>query len=601
MILQPLTVTLELVGPVMTKSTTLGAFGTDSPMAQSGGRYYLPGSLVRGRLREAWQELSAAAPDATGTWRIDSWLGRKTGNREDKTGTFEPERASIYFEDFFAPAIPSSGASPLRYRIRIDSDTGAVETGAFQVIEAPWASGDSCDFSAEIRLFATSADELKVMTQAVGAGLRWISSFGAERTVGFGALRSVTVKPHTPAAYVRSTAAVAESDRIALALSFTQPLIVASKRPGNNLFESDDVIPGAAIRGAIAQLLNRGLKSTFPALYENLSKVRITHAFPAAQSVRRAHFPLSLVNFKLPGSAGKLSDFALLSAPPADLPATPEFAVDWKDPAIGPKVMGWPDVPTEIRVRTAIEGENRKQRDQALFATRMLLPQGLKWLASADLSRIKESTVHQAVAAELRGIMKTGLPGIGKTRAFATCASTIEPDPTLHTRSDGRWIVCLQTPALLLEPSQSLNSQEEMELAYKNFWHDRSAGSLVLENYFQSNTLVGGDYLHRRFRPGQIYLPYFLTNPGSVFVLQQQSPEAVTFLGKWLRCGLPLTSACRKFYCDHADPGKPDWDLWPDCPFIPENGYGEIAVNLPVHASHAWPNLVPDVEAVAHV
>ncbi|NOY54353.1 MAG: hypothetical protein GXP58_12190 [Deltaproteobacteria bacterium] len=47
-------ITLQLIGPVLTHSTAAGPYGIDSPMAKDRqDRYYLPGTLVKGRLREA--------------------------------------------------------------------------------------------------------------------------------------------------------------------------------------------------------------------------------------------------------------------------------------------------------------------------------------------------------------------------------------------------------------------------------------------------------------------------------------------------------------------------------------------------------------------
>ena len=141
MITTRLKITLELIGPVMTKSTTLGGYGIDSPMAQSGGHYYLPGSLVKGRLREALQELCAAAPDETKDWTIDDWFGVKTGNREESTRSFKPSRARILFDDFRDLKTRPDKIFDTRYRIQIDPKTKAVKKGALQLLEAPYASG----------------------------------------------------------------------------------------------------------------------------------------------------------------------------------------------------------------------------------------------------------------------------------------------------------------------------------------------------------------------------------------------------------------------------------------------------------------------------
>ncbi len=64
-------ITLKAQGPILTKSSSIGALGLDAVMARRDvrdpgdrrneePRYYLPGRLVKGLLREAWQELSTA-------------------------------------------------------------------------------------------------------------------------------------------------------------------------------------------------------------------------------------------------------------------------------------------------------------------------------------------------------------------------------------------------------------------------------------------------------------------------------------------------------------------------------------------------------------
>jgi len=53
---------LILDGPIHSHSTAAGNPGVDSPMSRdSDGRYSLPGSLVKGRLREAMTELKEKA------------------------------------------------------------------------------------------------------------------------------------------------------------------------------------------------------------------------------------------------------------------------------------------------------------------------------------------------------------------------------------------------------------------------------------------------------------------------------------------------------------------------------------------------------------
>jgi hypothetical protein len=52
---------------------------------------------------------------------------------------------------------------------------------------------------------------------------------------------------------------------------------------------------------------------------------------------------------------------------------------------------------------------------------------------------------------------------------------------------------------------------------------------------------------------------------------------------KWFEQGLPLPDWAKKEYLNDD---KSDWS---SCPYLPQNGYGEIAVNLPIHWKHKPP------------
>ena len=64
---------------------------------------------------------------------------------------------------------------------------------------------------------------------------------------------------------------------------------------------------------------------------------------------------------------------------------------------------------------------------------------------------------------------------------------------------------------------------------------------------------------------------------GSVFRLRAADSSAEEKLERWLRCGLPFPDWAAEEY--GAEP-------WKRCPFVTENGYGEIAVNLAWHWEH---------------
>ncbi len=90
----------------------------------------------------------------------------------------------------------------------------------------------------------------------------------------------------------------------------------------------------------------------------------------------------------------------------------------------------------------------------------------------------------------------------------------------------------------------------------------------------------GGYYLHKRFQPNKQYEPYLLTEGGSIFVLtinKGKESEASNKLEEWYKYGLPLPEwAITRYSRDDKQNG----DHWTNCPYIRENGYGEIAVNM---------------------
>ncbi|MFZ4987298.1 MAG: hypothetical protein ACOYLF_17735, partial [Blastocatellia bacterium] len=115
---------------------------------------------------------------------------------------------------------------------------------------------------------------------------------------------------------------------------------------------------------------------------------------------------------------------------------------------------------------------------------------------------------------------------------------------------------------------------------YHEIWSQLSDGSLHLCHFFASQSLAGGFYLHRRFRETQPkYYPFLLTNPGSVFVLRKEQNAAGQFIRDWLQHGLPLPDWAQQRYAPPGTPGE-HWDY---CPYIRQNGFGEIAVNLQHH------------------
>jgi hypothetical protein len=151
---------------------------------------------------------------------------------------------------------------------------------------------------------------------------------------------------------------------------------------------------------------------------------------------------------------------------------------------------------------------------------------------------------------------------------------------------DGLALVTLQSDAIVLDPDdvRSLPLGQDLHELYAAYWNEVSNGALIMDDFFAHQGFEGG-YLYHRYlgagertdRPHQ-YRPYYVTLSGSLFKLRvADETKASTLLTRWISCGLPLPEWALSEY------GQYNRSIWENCPFVPENGYGEIAVNLDWH------------------
>lgn len=604
-----LLVKLTLKAPILSQSTSIGSYGIDSPMARNAsGKYYLPGTLVKGRLRQAWEELlSVGLTDFNPP--IEDWLGKATANQDNGNISIEPFRTLLHFQDFIDNNERSYNTS---YRISIDPQRSAVNKGAYQTIETPYIPGEDVTFEGTITYFSNDIQQADKIKNYVLIGLRWITSFGAERTVGFGRLVNVSIIENYQNLSVQPLSTTDSPDLIDFILKPLSPFCVVRSQLNNNLFESEEVISGGILKGAIATSwrTSLGLKtygeisqetdSLRPELCKNFEMLRFTHAFPSianqqTQLMRPVVAPLSLVKYPSKNKMTQLRDVAFSPGPilfgdDTSLVA-PSFAIDWKNYDDVQEIFGWPYLQRELRVRTAIDSIRRKAFDEKLFAYETIIPQNFVWCGQIDLSQVNQ-TERTQVEKQLREILSYKLGGLGKTKAEFEI--TLQPKGTIQSKQssntnnkDSLWVVTLQTPTILCDPRLLDESTQSNKLfdAYSEIWNQISDSSLKLIRFFAQQSLSGGFYLHRRFQPDKPYNPYLLTEPGSVFVLEANPgkiDKAHSYIHEWLLYGLPLPKWAIELYRRDNRPGN----YWANCPYLTSNGYGEIAVNLDIHWSN---------------
>jgi hypothetical protein len=643
---------ITLRAPFLTQSSVPGEYGLDVLFARDDKkRLYLPGTSVTGVLRKAWLALTSVSNANTHFKpNIDSWLGKSSevnrGDGDAQKGTVLPFPKRLFIEDLhLLPRTDAMRQKP-SFRIRMDNERGVVEQGAYIVTERPFLSGEKITFEGIARFLAQNDQEVTDLKKALTIGLQWLIQIGANRTIGFGEVIQVKVAPSQIKSVLTQRVTVdEETTKYALRICPQQPFCFTEhqRRIKNNLLSSSGIIPGGALKGAIANMwialvdkegnkrvVDENLDKTRPELGQYFEALRITHAFPSScQTQRPVTYPKSLVKVDK-----QVYDVALCEGPiliediKAEKPGTLSalaFDVDWKNSGDVSSDFGWPDdVKHELRIRTAIDAETRHAKDQQLFAYEMVVPEkDLAWYAQLDLSAIKTKADRQRVIDQLHSLLNYGVTGLGVTKAYTHIEllpeKQVQPPTKHHSQTTDKkvWIVTLQTPALLcnphglnqvqvdkssanqakqpkstflgrvwkkssFQPPPALNPAEQLRQTYADAWANLSANTLKLERFFATQTLTGGFYLWKRFQAENLYQPYLLTDAGSVFVLSTETDkeaEAKTYIKQWLETGLPLP----QWAIEEYGLGEQPESYWKNCPYIPQNGYGEIAVNLPVH------------------
>jgi len=590
--------TLTVRGPFLTKSATPGDYGVDAVLARDKKQenFYIPGTSLVGVLRKAWEELFCDD-------FINDWLGQNQHSDSPK-GSVLPKPKRLYIGDLAIIPKKEVANRKTTYRIRIDEERGSVIEGAYLVIETPFAPGELVQFQGQVRFLANDEEDTHKFIRCLQIGLNWISQLGAYGTVGFGELVEVKLENQVENPLCHTSTVSIDGEKI----NWGYDLVIRPQSPfcitenhlaGDKLFKSRDVIPGNVIKGTLANFwkrllgcsgetkINEKLDSTRPELGRYFDDLRITHAFPGKDRVRPVQYSLSWV--KVGDSFCDVASYEMTDWI-ANHAMAPAFAVDWKgkDYAKVKQCFGWPEVERELRIRTAVDAETRRTKDEQLFAYEMVVPTKEKveeWYAHLDLSAVPELD-RAKVVEQLHSLIAEGLVGLGKTKAYARLQLLNAGNIRSHCPSylqGPEWIVTLQTPALLCSPEGLTDADGDRPAAllkaYRDTFASLSKGSLVLQRFFATQSLAGGKYLWKRFKYSDSYEPLLLTNAGSVFVLHPQTgkeKEAQQCIENWFNTGLPVT----KWVVDQYSLGEKPASYWQKCPYIPQHGFGEIAVNV---------------------
>ena len=584
-------VSLKIQAPFLCSATGPKSWGIDLSFNRNHeGALSIPKSHIKGKLKEAWRELQKTKAFSVD---INHWLGKSSG---DDAGDYTSHRGLMIFSDFICLDKQDFSRT---HRIRIEKTSGTAGEGALITAEVPHLSGKTTKWSGEISFPANDETEGERVKEHILIGLKWITALGAEKGVGYGRLMEVACE-HFDREESKSHV-ISPSDTIGLAITMLDPLMIGGVRIKDNYLKSEKILTGAVIKGALAQSIRRRLNlngnqeinestpGTTEAGISNLARhfeqLRITHAFPSRQSiVRPVKQPLSLVKAK------GLHDIALCEEPELIYAKAPAFAIDWKDSSDVDFAYGWAHPKTLARTRTAIETITRRAEEEKLYTFEYICPvddqnKEITWLSNIYLPENLTKNEREKLSDEICFVVHNWFNYIGKRDSRIKTARVSSGSWPLAVREldisrDEITVLTLQSDALMLDPWElKAENKDSLFEAYKEFWNDLSDGAFELKRFFAAQKLRGG-YLGKRFRINGKYYPFFLTGAGSVFVLEATDQPKAEKLGKtWHYHGLTIPDWAFMRYGRPSD-RKLDWQK---CPFTPENGFGEIIINLSCH------------------
>ncbi|ADK85057.1 conserved hypothetical protein [Desulfarculus baarsii DSM 2075] len=592
---------LRLESPFASQGLNVAFLGVDTHLARDhAGKLIIPGALLRGVLRHTLLEMAGrmqaqprAAQDPPPLFdekKVCEWFGSASANPwprskngqdepakpEPSADRFAPQRGLARVDDLVCGADEPARPGFLT-RIQINHQSGSVETGALQVLEQPFALGAPVDFRGAMTFYGDDA-EAKVFRQATETALGFIRALGGVKSAGFGFLAETACGDYAEALTKAATLELVNSQPTPAAtppsaagpvvfdLRFKDPYLVDAELVALNIYQGREIVPGGVIKGCLARMLELAGESGWQGA---LQRMRLSHAVPLGPTGDRPRFEPPLTRYRdKAGQEGDLFDHA------NDFDGLSEevwFAVDWKHDGDGSDY--------HVRTRTAMAPGAEMAAESQLFSYRLVKPEEkvLRFTALFAPEDEQNSTVVNTILATLC----SGLDFVGKTGARATVTWRPEASAERQARPGGpdgkTWRVVLQTPAALFSPEKCRSDQSpEARALYLQYWRDLltlwpKAGKLdeARFDFFAAQAWDGG-YRAMRYpsSPGR-YLPYILTQPGSVFLIAFADGDPAqqrALFAHLIRHGLPVYQA-------------ETWNVpepWRACPYLPENGYGEI-------------------------
>jgi hypothetical protein len=549
------TLKIDLVAPYLQSGLALPWLGFDAaPLINQNGTLAVSGDQIEGYLRHIMLINGGCLSD------INNWFGVGGIDIDADDLSIDPKletaqalggtRARLKIFDLAGPEAP---AQYLAYhRIALAQETGSAKQGSWQVIAQPCAPGSEISFEGQGRLFAGDVDEAERLLAWINAGLEMVPAIGAVKSSGFGRLKSAKAEssliglPLAPSANIQQTANLLQA--FGMGLRLNAPLLVDHIFHSGNVQDGSEIIPGDVVKGAIADMLAMG--GELENYSDLLSAVTIRHARPAeGQAVPLPPAPLSL-GFSSSGGVDMLAE--------PDMTEPLEFQRDWKNSQreqVCTQFYLPGNLPRHVRTRTAISLGDNVPEPAKLFSQRCVATLNTVWHTALILPEDTDEQLQAKLGALAAFLKGQGIARIGKTAVEAGCTTSLFTTAGL-VRNGGTVRITLQTPAWLLSPGSLAKDGADLFEAYSHYFRDRL--NCTLKDFAALQYWSGGPrFVGRKSSRSDGYYPWLMTHAGSVFILANVDEDKLLAA---LRCGLPAAEN----------------RTWKDCPFLPQNGYGEI-------------------------
>lgn len=372
---------IKIKGPFVSSSSTIDKFGCDNPTVKNHeGKPIILGTQVLGKLKQ-YGNFCNDLPQGEGKEELNN------------------QRNKIFVSDLVINGDYKNKKNFVRIKI---NDEGVVEDGALQVIESVLEAGEIAEFSGDLIYFGDEKD----IEEEVKEALEEAYQIGAFKTIGYGKIEAVEVLENVSSFKIETKQL---NDISYFSLKFKDLFCIAKPKTGSqgNLFESEEIISGAVLKGAFASLID----SENSLLKDNLDKIYFSHAKPT----RKPNFN-RLNAIPITASLDNNKNIVYYEDEPEKISTNlkSDDLTHLKKELLGEEL----NIPRTMRVRSAIDKETRRSKDEMLFAYECIEPFDFNWnfyisfeqLDDADKNQVKEQFIQT---------IKFGFYNIGKTDARA--------------------------------------------------------------------------------------------------------------------------------------------------------------------------------------